>query len=282
MIAVLLALASAVSYGSSDFVAGVMSRRVHYAWVGMVGQAGATVLVFAALPFGGGQVSGGALLWGGLSGLGAAAGTVTLYRGLARGQMAVAGPISGVGSAALPVLVGLLTGERPSLVALAGVVVALPAVWLVASGDGGPRRGGLVEGAVEGLLAGLGFGLLFVALAQAPDGSGLWPTAAGQVTSLVAASAFVLVMARGHAVAGPLHGRTIVGVVASGALGGVATVTYLLASRHGLLVVVGVLAALYPGMTVLLARLVLREHASRWQLVGLALAAIAVVAISAG
>lgn len=282
MIAVLLALASALSYGSSDFLAGVMSRRAHYAWVGMVGQAAATVLVFAALPLGGGEVSGGALLWGGLSGLGAGAGTVTLYRGLARGQMAVAGPISGAGSAALPVLVGLLLGERPSLVTLAGVVLALPAVWLIASGDGGPRRGGLVEGTADGLLAGVGFGLLFVALAQAPGGSGLWPTAAGQVTSLVAVSAFVLAVARGGAGAGLSHGRTIAGVVAAGALGGVATVTYLLASRHGLLVVVGVLAALYPGMTVLLARLVLHERASRWQLVGLALAAVAVGAISVG
>lgn len=282
MIAVLLALASALAYGSSDFLSGVVARRVHYAWVSMAGQAVATVLVFAALPLGGGEVSGAALLWGGLSGIGAGAGTVTLYRGLARGQMAVAGPISGVGSAALPVLVGLLAGERPSLVALAGVALALPAVWLVAGGHGGPRRGRLVEGSVEGLLAGLGFGLLFVALAQAPASSGLWPTAAGQVTCLVGVSAFVLVAARGGTARGLARGRSAVGVIAAGALGGTATVTYLLASRHGLLVVVAVLAALYPGITVLLARLVLRERASRLQLVGLALAVVAVVAISAG
>lgn len=281
MIALLLALASALSYGSSDFLAGVVSRRVHYAWVGMVGQAAATVLVFAALPLGGGEISAGALLWGGLSGLGAATGTVALYRGFARGRMAVAAPISGAGSAALPVLVGLLQGERPSLVTLAGVVLALPAVWLIASGDGGPRR--LVAGAVEGLLAGLGFGMLFVALAQAPAGSGLWPTAAGQVASLAAVCAFVLVGARGgSARVGVARLRSLAGMVVAGALGAVATVTYLLASRHGLLVVVSVLAALYPGITVLLARLILRERASRWQLVGLALAAIAVVAISAG
>lgn len=282
MIAVLLALLSALSYGSSDFLAGVVSRRVHYAWVGLVGQTAATVLVLAALPLGGGEASDAALLWGGLSGLGAGAGTVALYRGFARGRMAVAGPISGAGSAALPAIVGLVLDERPSLVTLAGVVLALPAVWLVASGEGGPRRSQLVAGTVEGLLAGGGFGLLYVALAQAPGDSGLWPTAAGQVTSLAAIAGFVLIAARRNVGERIARGRALVGVVAAGALGGVATVTYLLASRHGLLVVVAVLAALYPGITVLLARFVLREQASRWQLVGLVLAAIAVVAISVG
>lgn len=282
MIAVGLALLCALAYGSSDFVAGLTSRRMHYARVGLLAQLAATVAVWAAVPLTGGAITTAALVWGALSGIGGGVGTVALYRGLARGQMAVAGPVSAAGAAVVPVVAGLLFGERPSAVTLAGVVLVVPAIWLISSGPGdGERRGGLVEGAVDGMVAGLGFGLLFLGLGRAGHGSGLWPTAFGQVTSLAVLVLFTAAM-RGR-VHGP-RGTTAqrLAAVGSGVLGAAATVTYLVSTRFGLLVVVAVLGSLYPGITVLLARFVLHERMSRWQLAGLGVAAAGIVAITLG
>lgn len=280
MLAIALALVCACAYGSSDYLAGVTARRAHYAWVGVFAQGVAVVVVLVAALLVGGRVTSGVVGWGVLSGLGAGVGSVALYRGFARGQMSVAGPISGAGSAAIPAAAGLLLGERPSALTMAGVLLALPAVWLIASA-GDFRSGQLVEGALDGLLAGVGFGVLFLALAQADGGSGLWPTVFGQLTAFLAIAVFAVIAARAR-VTDMLARRPMLGAAVAGTLGSVATVAYLLAAREGLLVVVAVLAALYPGVTVLLARVLLRERSTRRQLVGLVLAALAVVAITAG
>ncbi|MQA03000.1 MAG: EamA family transporter [Streptosporangiales bacterium] len=278
--AIALALVCACAYGSSDFLAGVISRRAHYAWVGLFAQGTAAVLVLVAALLVGGDLSASAVGWGALSGVGGGVGSVALYRGFARGQMSVAGPISGAGSAAIPAAAGLLLGERPSAVTLVGVALALPAVWLIASA-GDFRSGQLVEGSVDGLLAGGGFGLLFLALSRADADSGLWPTVFGQLVALLAIAVFLAVAVRG-ATAGLRSRATVLGAAAAGTLGGLATVAFLLASRQGLLVVVSVLAALYPGVTVLLARVLLRERSTRRQLAGLVLAAVAVTVITVG
>lgn len=281
MVGIGLALLCALSYGAGDFVAGLMSRRMHYARVGAIVQASSLVAVGLALPFTGGAPTMDALGWGAVSGLGSGVGSVALYRGFARGQMSVVGPLSGAGSAAIPVVAGLLLGDRPSAVTLAGVVLVVPAIWLISSSGGGVGRRGLVEGAVDGILAGAGFGTLFLALAQAGEDGGLWPVFAGQVVSFVLIAGFAAVSARGvDKLVRPW--RTRLGAVGAGVLGAMATVAYLVSTRYGLLVVVSVLAALYPGITVLLARYLLHERSSRVQIVGLVVAAVAVVAIAVG
>ena len=95
-VAILLALTAAAAYGTSDFLAGLMSRRASVFMVTLVAE-GAAMLVFAvALAFTGGNVDGGSLLWGGVAGLGSAGGAMFLYRGLARGSMSIVGPVSAV------------------------------------------------------------------------------------------------------------------------------------------------------------------------------------------
>lgn len=280
MLGIAFALLCAFSYGAGDFVAGLMSRRMHYARVGALAQGAGLVAVCVAVPLFGGEPSADALGWGAASGLGSGVGSVALYRGFARGRMSVVGPLSGAGSAAIPVVAGLLLGDRPSPLTLAGVVLVVPAIWLISSA-GRIGRGGLVEGAVEGILAGAGFGTLFLALAQAGEDGGLWPVLAGHVVSFAIIAGFAVLSARGAARPDrPWH--TGLCAVGAGVLGATATVTYLLSTRYGLLVVVSVLAALYPGVTVLLARYLLREHSTRVQVVGLVVAALAVVAITVG
>ena len=60
-----------------------------------------------------------------------------------------------------------------------------------------------------------------------------------------------------------------------------ATVAFMLATREGLLTVVAVITALYPAATVLMARIVLKEHLQSMQRVGLLLAAVSVGVLAA-
>lgn len=280
--ALLLALAAAVAYGTSDFLAGLLSRKASFLLVGAVAQLIAMAGTLIALPFTSPpSPHASALAWGAASGAGAALGTLALYRGLAAGQMAVAAPLSGVGAAALPAVAGFLLGERPTRVAIAGIVLALPAVWLVSAahrstGAAGQPR--VAAGVVDGLLAGVGFAVLFVALDRAGDDTGLWPVGAGQVTSAV-----VLVAAALIGRVSPRPGlRLIGGAAAVGGLGGSAIVLFFYSTRAGLLTFAAVLTSLYPAVTVVLARATLGERLGRLQTVGLVLAAMAVVLIVTG
>lgn len=274
---VLLALGAAVAYGLSDFIGGLASRRTTPWPVALLGAlgglAGAAVLSLAVA----GDPTSADLLWGAASGLGSGVGTVFLYRGLATGRMAVVAPVSAVGAAVVPVVVGVATGERPSALVATGIVVALPGIWLVARAPqaaDGDRDGGLVDG----LLAGLGFGVLFVALGQVPDGAGFWPLVASQGAALVTIGAIATAL---RAPWVPTAGSELWGTVA-GLVATVAVLLFLLATQTGLLTVAAVLTSLYPAFTILLAALVLRERIYRAQGGGLVLCGVAVALVAAG
>lgn len=274
---ILLALGAAVAYGLSDFIGGLASRRTTPWPVALLGAlgglAGASALSFLVT----GDPTGADLLWGGASGLGSGVGTVFLYRGLANGRMAVVAPVSAVGAAVVPVVVGLATGERPSALIVVGIVVALPGIWLVArvpDSAGDERTGGLLDG----VLAGLGFGVLFVALGQVPDGAGFWPLAASQVVALVTICAMAVAL---RAPWVPTARSELWGAVA-GLVASVAVLLFLLATQTDLLTVAAVLTSLYPAFTILLAAIVLREHIYRTQGAGLILCGAAVALVAAG
>ncbi|MFG2004440.1 EamA family transporter [Spirillospora sp. NPDC048911] len=271
----LLALAAATLYGASDFYGGLLSRRAHYAFVGLVGQtAAATAAVLAALVIGSAAPSGVATLWGLAAGVGGAVGTLALYRGLSRGRMNVAGPLSAVGAAGVPVLVDIAFGQRLTAAALLGVALAIPGIWLVSSESG--RRGLAGGGVGEGLLAGLGFAVLFVCLDRAGDGAGLWPVAAGQVTAAVVLGVFAL---SGRRAARQAATWT---AVWPGILGASATILYFFAAREGALAIAAVITSLYPAFTVALAALMLRERTSLTHGAGLALCGVSVGAFVMG
>ncbi len=129
MLAIVLALASAIGYGSSDFAAGLASRRAGIIQVTLLASLASTVVVTAALPFAAGHPpSAAALAWGAGAGLGGTAGGLALYFGFRQAAFSVAGPLSAVGAAGFSVLAGLLFGERPTALAMTGIVLALPAI----------------------------------------------------------------------------------------------------------------------------------------------------------
>ncbi len=252
------ALAAAVAYGASDFVGGLCARRVSPWAVALAGHlAGASAMLAAGLltP---GQPRPADYAWALLAGTGSAVGTVFLYRGLARGRMGMVAPISGVGAALAPVVVGALLGERLGMPTWIGVLVAFPGIYFV-SREVTTGTGVSWDGVADGALAGLGFGLLFVALAQVPESAGVLPLAANQGVGAVATLLAAGLMRQPWAP----HDRTGRLAAGGGAVGGLlgtaGTAAFLLASHQADLAVTGVLASLYPAVTVLLAATVLCE-----------------------
>jgi drug/metabolite transporter (DMT)-like permease len=276
-IVLLLSLGSAIAYGLSDFTGGMLTRRASAWAVAATSQAAATVLALWLLVATEGEPDPTAFLWGALAGIGSGAGNVLIYRGLALGRMTVVAPLSAIAAAALPVLVGLASGERPGALPIFGVTAALPAIWLV-SGSGSGLSGAKRADLINGLLAGLGFGLQFAALGQVPQQAGLAPLAVSQAVSVVA----IVIGAR--ALSAPWIPRdrfSRLGIVA-GLFAGTATICFQLAAQSGMLTIAAVVASLYPAVTVLLAALVLSERVGRAQGYGLALAAAAVALIASG
>jgi len=280
---IVLGLAAALLYGSSDFAGGVASRRFGSLRVTVISATVATALAWALLFASNGPgPSVHAVAWGLASGLAGGAGTLVLYRGLARGQMSVVGPVSAVGAAVVPVAAGVALGERPGPLVVAGVVVALPAIVLVAASGpasgltSGSVRGLLGGGLSEGVAAGLAFGILFIGLAQAGRDDGLWPVASEQTGALLVTLAAVVSTRPSLRV--PV--RAAVLPVLAGASGMAATVAYFYATHFSLLAIAAVLVSLYPGVTVLLARVLLHERLRPAQRVGLGLCALAVAAIA--
>ncbi len=278
--AIVLALFSALCYGVSDFVGGLVSRRVSAWAVAVVGQSSAVICTAVAAVFAAGTASGADFAWAALGGIGSGVGTGFLYRGFSSGRMAVVAPISAVGSAFVPVLAGFAGGERPGALVWLGIVLAGPAIWLVSATPSrvGRSRAVFAAGAVDGVLAGLGLGGLLAALGQIPDGAGLWPLT---LTQLVTVPTLVAVATMLRASWVP-RSRAVRPALLTGPLGAAATLLFLLAAQRGYLTITGVLASLYPAATVLLAARVLKEHVHRAQALGLVMCAVSVTLVVAG
>ncbi len=276
---VLFALATAICYGASDFAAGLGSRRLSSGPVTFAVQFfGLVAAAIAVLIFPSHAPTHSALLWGALSGVGSALGTLTLYRGLAIGRMSVVATLSAVVSAVLPVIAGVALGDHVSIAADIGIAVAISAIALVSWQPNPDASQSPRAGMLEGILAGVGFSALFIALDQAGTRSGAWPLLPGQVVSLM----LVLPFARGAHIkrtdwqpAAPL-------IILAGLLSGSANLLFLNATGHGQLAIVAVVAALYPAITILLARVFLAERWSRLQAFGLVASAAAIVLVGLG
>lgn len=279
-IAIVLALLSAIAYGAGDFSGGLAARRYPSGPVTAAAQVlGVLAALIAVILFARRGPTAAALEWGALSGAGSAVGTLSLYHGLAVGRMSVVATLSALLTAVVPVIVGVALGNSLSALAAVGIVIALPAIalvsWQPAAREGDrPRR----TGAEFGILAGAGFALLFIALDQAGTRSGAWPLVPGQAVSVVLLAPLAV---RGLHGAGRPSRRAVGLILAGGVLSGGANLLFLAATGHGALAIVAVVTALYPAVTVMLARVLLGERWSRRQAVGLVTAAVAIALVSA-
>jgi uncharacterized membrane protein len=276
--AMVLALASAVVYGMADFAGGLASRRATAAAVVALSQAAGLVAVVLLLPWLGGDPTPADLAWGAAAGVAGGLGLLLFYRALAAGVMSVVAPVTAVSAAALPVLGGLLLGERIGPLAAGGIVLALAAVVLVAAEDGlGSLRDARLGTVAPALAAGAGFGLFFVVLDRTGEDSGLSPLVAARVVSVLMVGGLALATGRSLRIS-----RRVLPVVVLAGVGDMtANALFLVATQvGGQLAITGVLASLYPASTVLLAQVVLRERLAGAQRAGLAVAAAAVVLIA--
>jgi len=294
----ILALAAAVLYGTADFLGGVASRRASaFAVLATTVPAGAAVVLVVALlgeAPGLGSLLGhglgsptsiggwGAAGWAAVSGVCGAAGLIAFYAGFAAAPISVVAPVAALVSTVLPVGIAIAGGERLTAPMVAGgliCLVAIVGVSMPAARRDGPDAGAArLRGLAYGAAAGAGFGLFFWCLKNAGQSGVLWPVAISRTAgTLVAIGIAVATRTRPWRRDG---GGTGVVALVSGAVDAAANVCYVLATRAGLFGLAVVITALYPGMTVLLARWVLGERMRWLQRLGLLLAAAGVVLLT--
>jgi drug/metabolite transporter (DMT)-like permease len=272
-VAALLSLLSATVYGVGDFCGGLAARRAAATAVLLWSHVVGLVLVIATLPVVSGQLRTSDLALGAIGGLAGAAGVGFLYQGLSIGPMSVVAPITALLAAGVPVIGGILEGDRPGTGAAIGMAMALVAIVLVSAEGGGSLRPSDGRAVTSALAAGVGFGVFFLLLSYTSDDAGTWPLLAARVASVTVVGLAAVAGVVDHRLPRPAVGLTAL----AGAFDVGANLLYLLAVRVGLLSVVSVLSSLYPVSTVVLARIVLHERFHRAQQVGLAIAVPAVI-----
>jgi drug/metabolite transporter (DMT)-like permease len=312
MLAILLALAAAAGYGGSDYAAGLAARRASVVRVTVLAEVISAALLLCVVPFISSQgPSLASVLWGIAAGVSGVAGAMALYLGFRHAAFSVASSVSAVGSAAFSVLAGVVLGEQPGALSLAGIALALPAIVAVSAPASRqapevalPRQHGQVPVTEErgleppggsrgvappgqhrhavgvglGLAAGAGFGMFFIGLNEAGSVTDLWPIVISQVAAMVTVTC---VAASTRDLRLPPRGARRLSVM-TGAIGATGTTMFFLSTHHGLLAVTAVITALYPAMTILLARVLSGERLTALRIIGLSLAAASVALIAAG
>jgi drug/metabolite transporter (DMT)-like permease len=268
-----LSLVAVFAWGTSDFLGGYAARRANAFLLTTIAHAGGLTLMLllasathAQLP------SQSSTLWafaGGMSGGGALA---IFYRALASGRMGLTAPVSAVLGAAIPTMFGMITQGLPAAVHIAGFLVAAIGIWLIARTEDGSGP----EGIGIAALAGVGFAGFYILISQAKDGSALWLAVFSRCGSLLVTGIIVLAQRKFREItpAGVRFG------LLAGCLDVSGTALFVRASQTGRLDSAVVLTSLYPAVTVLLARLILHEHFTRWKAVGMFAALLAVPMIA--
>jgi drug/metabolite transporter (DMT)-like permease len=287
---ILLGLAAGVLYGTGDFLGGLASRRVQVLAVLMLAETAGVIVAVPVAAMSPGPVRLAGLAWGVSAGLVGGLGLIIFYVGLAAGPMSVVAPVSGLVSTILPVAVALAEGERPGAGVYAGALLCLTAIVLASSAGHGdeargprtPPRPGLTGAGLAvgyGIASGASFGLFFLLIRNAGQSGEFWPVAAGRIGEL----AMVLIAAaalRRSLMPRGARFMLLLAVASAGAIDVVANICYVAATRTGMFGLAVVLASLYPGVTVLLARAVLGERLRWVQRVGLGLAALGIILVA--
>lgn len=276
--AALLALVSSLSWGVADFMGGLAARRVGPIQVLAISYpAGAVLLTLLAMFVIPGTLSMEVLPYAVAAGLIGALAIGLLYAALTRGQMGVVSPLTAVMSGAVPVAVGLARGETLSGLAVAGIALAVVAVFMVSKESGHHDRTPM-SAIVLALSSGVAIGLYLTAIGLAPQDSGVWAATIGRWVSTVVMLIAVLIVA-GKVVSAGYPWLLVIG---SGILDASANGIFQLASQRGLLSVVAVIGSLYPAATVVLARVILKERLNGIQIGGVVLALSAAAMLSLG
>jgi drug/metabolite transporter (DMT)-like permease len=279
LVAVLLALAASASWGVSDFLGGLTSRRLSLpAVMGITTPLGLVAIGIVVAVRWQPPPTVSFVLWGALAGVLGAIGISSLYWGLSVGRMGVVAPIAAT-APLIPIAVGLVRGERPS--GLQGVGIGLALIGMVLTSrehdeDSGRRR--VASGAVFGLLAAASFGVSLIALDQAANADPYWATFILRAAASVAVIATLLVGRKSFRA--PRAVWPVMAVIAVLDVSG--TVFFSVSTTKGLISIVAAVISFVPVFVALLARVFLHERLERIQIAGAGLAVAGVGFISAG
>ena len=289
---IVFALAAAVLYGSADFLGGAASRHSRALSVAAVSVPVGALVMLAAAVLSGAQSPAAGLGWAIAAGVFGAIGLIVFYTGLAAGPMSVVAPVSALVSTVLPVGVAVASGEHLGVLVYIGAAVCLMATVLVSLERGTPARTPAnaagtrflgdhpaLRGLVYGIVCGAMFGIFFVCLRNAGSSGVFWPVCTARMANAAVVIA-VVVLARARPVGPGAGSRVLAATIGSGVLDASANLCYVLATRAGLFGIAAVLTSLYPGITVLLARVVLRERMHAVQRLGLLLAGVGIVLVT--
>jgi drug/metabolite transporter (DMT)-like permease len=271
---ILFGLLSALTWGAGDFNGGLAVKRSNPYGVVAVAHAislGLLLLLIAIIREPIPPLKD--WLWGGAAGLTGGIGLLLLYRSLAEGRMSVAAPVSALLAASIPVIVGILQDGNPGALVLFGFTLALAAVWLVSGGEG--LRFRFVE-LRQPVIAGIAFGAFFIFLERASQTSLWWSLVAIRIVSVSSLLGFAILTRQPWL---PKR-ESLVPILLSSVLDTLGNASYAMSARMGRLDIAAVLGSLYPGATVLLAWVFLKESISRVQTIGILLALAAIVLLT--
>ncbi|MGW2516314.1 EamA family transporter [Streptomyces sp. NPDC001617] len=282
----LFALATSLLWGLADFGGGLLTRRTPALTVVVVSQTIAAAVLGVIVAATGGWSEAGPRLWFAFAaGLAGPVAMISFYKALALGPMGVVSPLATL-SVAVPVGVGLFLGERPGLTQALGIAVAVTGVVLA----GGPQLGGAAvqrRAILLTLVAALGFGTVFALIAEASTTAGglflalfvqrLTNVAAGGIALCASVKRGTRALPEGGFPWASLPALAFVGLADVAANG-----TYSVAAQHGPVTVAAVLASLYPVVTALAARGVLRERLRGIQAAGAGLALVGTLLLATG
>jgi drug/metabolite transporter (DMT)-like permease len=267
-------------WGAADFAGGFGSKRANaFVLTAFSHICGFALMLVIALAHPGAFPDGASILWALAAGAVGGFSLAIFYRALASGQMGLTAPIAALLGAAIPTMVDIALEGAPSRWSIAGFGLAILAIWLITRPEpqGENDRSGRPKGVVTAALAGVGFAGFYLCIHQA-SGSPAWIAVVSRVGSFTATAIAVLATRAPFAIDRP---AAALGMVA-GCFDIAASALFIYASQRGRLDEAVVITSLYPAITVLLARLVLKEHFSRWKFVGLLAALAAVPMIAAG
>jgi drug/metabolite transporter (DMT)-like permease len=272
-----ISLASACSWGISDFLGGLQSRRIAVLAVLAISQPFGLLLALVAVPaLGADSIPAGDLAIAFLAGAASLGGLGAFYAAMAMGTISVVAPIAALG-VVIPVAVGLARGEEPTAIQMAGLVVAIAGV-VVLSREEDPRHRPVARRSILlAIGAAIGFGLFFTGLDVASTDRPGWAIVSTRAGGIVAMAAAVVAVRPSFA----RVGGALPALLAIGFFDMLANTLFAVASTRGLLPVVAVGGSMYPAFTIALAHFVLGERLTLPQRLGVA-AALAGVALIAG
>jgi len=274
LVPTLFGLISIFCWGTSDFLGGFASRRSDPFVITTLAHGSGLVLMLAIavgthaiLP---GRTS---TIWAMAAGASGGVGLALFYRALSTGHMGLNAPVAAVLGAAIPTTFAMLTAGLPRALTIVGFALAAVGIWLISRQEG---HSSSKDGLNLSLLAGLGFAGFFICINRTGAASAVWSAAESRIASFVLVGLIALFAGRKKS----LERVSTQWALLAGCLDATGTFFFIRADQTGRLDSAVVLTSLYPAITVLLARVVLKEHFTRWKAVGILAALLAVPLIA--